>query len=172
MGRKQELSNHHGVHMNLEQQDMEKLQEIQKAWKKPNGRPLEAVNCFRRMIRNTHKNIDLLGQIEHLKESIQLLKNQYREELNTKDHLIEELREKLFEKELRENPVRDPIEDDFKMILGWRDPKDWIKAPSGVKTHIRPIIVKRSSEISEILNTVLKNTETNSKEKIEEKIKT
>ncbi|MBA2864409.1 hypothetical protein [Methanococcus maripaludis] len=172
MPRKKELGSTIRHPVDLEESDEIKLQEIQKAWKKPNGRPLEAVKCFRRMIRNTHKNIDLLGQIEHLKESIQLLKNQYREELNTKDHLIEELREKLFEKELRENPVRDPIEDDFKMILGWRDPKDWIKAPSGVKTHIRPIIVKRSSEISEILNTVLKNTETNSKEKIEEKIKT
>ncbi|MBB6067891.1 hypothetical protein [Methanococcus maripaludis] len=170
MGRKRTLKPtkvQHNIHLESGEdisavEDQERLLEIQKRLKRPNGSLPSIQDCFRLAIRAVYDKKDVFEENEQLKQQLSLereekeqIREQFQEE---KEFLIKELAAKTAELEefkLKETfskkASKNPYSDIFNWLAGWID--KWDSEPD--KEGIRPLIVERANEIKDMIDRLL-----------------
>ncbi|MBM7408799.1 hypothetical protein [Methanococcus maripaludis] len=159
MGRKRTLRPtkvQHNIHLESGEdtgavEDQERLLEIQKRLKRPNGSLPSIQDCFRLAIRAVYDRIDFFEENEELKHQLSLKEDE-------KEFLIKELAAKTAELEefkLKETfskkASKNPYSDIFNWLAGWID--KWDLEPD--KEGIRPLIVERANEIKTMIDRLL-----------------
>ncbi|MBA2858319.1 hypothetical protein HNP93_001020 [Methanococcus maripaludis] len=159
MGRKRTLKPtkvQHTIHLESGNEsesieDQERLLELQKRLKKPNGSMPSIQDCFRLAIRAVYDRVDFFEENEELKHQLALKEDE-------KEYLIKELAAKTAELEefkLKETfskkSSKNPYSNTFNWLAGWID--KWDSEPD--KEGIRPLIVERANEIKEMIDKLL-----------------
>jgi hypothetical protein len=145
MPKPKSLGSVHGVHMNLEEQDVIKLDGLKSILKS------DRTNTIRTLIRNAHGNINLIQENETLKEELEFRKE-------NEDVLIEKLAKANAELEsykLKEEFNKDPSKTKYAEDISWimLTKENWAKETK--KEYVKPILVKRCKNLINVLDSIV-----------------